>query len=43
VQLDKSELAVEQGKEVAQFQLTIGYTRPDSLMLHRVPLTLSVR
>lgn len=43
VQLDKSELAVEQGKEVAQFQLTVGYTRPDSLMLHRVPLTLSVR
>jgi type IV pilus assembly protein PilN len=43
VQLDKSELAVEQGKEVAQFQLTIGYSRPDSLMLHRVPLTLSVR
>lgn len=43
VQLDKSELAVEQGKEVAQFQLTIGYTRPDTLMLHRVPLTLSVR
>jgi len=43
VQLEKSELAVEQGKEVAQFQLTIGYTRPDSTMLHRVPLTLSVR
>jgi type IV pilus assembly protein PilN len=43
VQLDRSELAVDQGKEVAQFQLTIGYTRPDSLMLHRVPLTLSVR
>lgn len=43
VQLDKSELAVDQGKEVAQFQLTIGYTRPDSLTLHRVPLTLSVR
>ncbi len=26
VQLDKSELALEQGKEVTQFQLTIGYT-----------------
>jgi Tfp pilus assembly protein PilN len=43
IQLEKSEPALEQGKEVAQFQLTLGYTRPDSLMLHRVPLTLSVR
>jgi Tfp pilus assembly protein PilN len=43
VQLEKSELAVDQGKEVAQFQLTVEYTRPDTLMLHRVPLTLSVR
>ena len=43
VQLEKSELAVDQGKEVAQFQLTVAYTRPDTLMLHRVPLTLSVR
>jgi Tfp pilus assembly protein PilN len=43
VQLDKSEMAVEQGKEIAQFQLTLGYSRPDTLMLHRVPLSLSVR
>lgn len=43
VQLNKSELAVDQGKEVAQFQLTVSYTRPDTLLLHRVPLTLSVR
>jgi Tfp pilus assembly protein PilN len=43
VQLDKSELAIDQGKEVTQFQLTIGYSRPDTSMIHRVPLSLSVR
>src|ERR1051326_8385253 len=43
VQLDKSEAAVDQGKEVTQFQLTLGYSRPDTLLLHRVPLTLSTR
>jgi Tfp pilus assembly protein PilN len=43
VQLDKSELAIDQGKEVTQFQLTIGYSRPDTAMLHRVPLALSVK
>ncbi len=43
VQLDKSELAVDQGKEVTQFQLTMGYSRPDTSMITRVPLTLSVR
>jgi Tfp pilus assembly protein PilN len=43
VVLEKSELAVDQGKEVSQFQLTMGYTRPDTLMLHRVPLSLSVK
>jgi Tfp pilus assembly protein PilN len=43
VQLDKSELAIDQGKEVTQFQLTIGYTRPDTSILHRVALSLSVR
>jgi Tfp pilus assembly protein PilN len=41
--LEKSELAMEQGKEVSQFQLTMGYSRPDTLMLHRVPLSLSVK
>jgi hypothetical protein len=34
---------MEQGKEVSQFQLTMGYSRPDTLMLHRVPLSLSVK
>jgi Tfp pilus assembly protein PilN len=43
VQLDKSELAVDQGKEVTQFQLTIGYSRPDTSTLNRAPLSLSVR
>jgi len=43
VQLDKSELAIDQGKEVTQFQLTIGYSRPDTSMIHRVPLSLSER
>jgi len=43
VQLEKSELAIDQGKEIAQFQLTMDYTWPDTLLLHRVPLVLSVR
>jgi Tfp pilus assembly protein PilN len=43
VVLEKSEMAVEQGKEITQFQLTMGYSRPDTLMLHRVPLSLSVK
>ena len=38
---DKVETAVDNGKEVHQFQLTMNYTRPDTLLLHRVPLTLS--
>lgn len=41
VALDKVESAIDQGKEVTQFQLTINYTRPDTLLLHRVPLALS--
>jgi Tfp pilus assembly protein PilN len=41
VALDKVETASDQGKEVTQFQLTIGYSRPDTLLLHRVPLTLT--
>ena len=28
------------GKEVTQFQLTIGYNRPDSTAVRRAPLTL---
>jgi len=43
VVLDKSEPAIDNGKEVTQFQLTINYSRPDTLLLHRVPLSLSVK
>ena len=43
VQLDRSELALELGKEVTQFQLTVGYSRPDTSAIRRVPLALPVR
>jgi Tfp pilus assembly protein PilN len=43
VVLEKSEPVIDQGKEIAAFQLTVGYTRPDTLMLRRVPLSLSVK
>jgi Tfp pilus assembly protein PilN len=43
VQLEKSELALDQGKEVTQFQLTVAYRRPDSTAVNRVPLNLSGR
>lgn len=43
VQLDKSEAALDGGKDVMNFQLTMAYTRPDSTMVRRVPLSLSVR
>jgi Tfp pilus assembly protein PilN len=43
VQLEHSELAIDQGKEVTQFQLTVGYSRPDTTVVRRVPLTLSVK
>jgi Tfp pilus assembly protein PilN len=43
VQLDHSVLAMEQGKEVTEFQLTISYTRPDTAFIRRVPLSLSVK
>lgn len=41
VLFDKSEPALDNGKEVTQFILTVQYTRPDTMLLHRVPLTLS--
>jgi Tfp pilus assembly protein PilN len=43
VTLDKAESAIDQGKEVTQFQLTLGFSRPDTSMLRRVPLSLSVK
>jgi Tfp pilus assembly protein PilN len=41
VQIDKVETATDQNKEVTQFELTVGYTRPDTLLLRRAPLALS--
>jgi Tfp pilus assembly protein PilN len=43
IQIDKSEIAVDQGKEVTQFQLKLAYTRPDTSLLRRLPLSMSVR
>jgi Tfp pilus assembly protein PilN len=43
VVLERSEPAVDNGKDVTQFQLTIDYSRPDTTLLHRVPLTVTVR
>ena len=43
VQLEHSELGIDMGKEVTQFQLTVAYTRPDTTVVRRVPLTLSVK
>ena len=39
VQLVRSEIGPEGGKEVTQFTLDFMYTRPDSLMVRRVPFT----
>jgi type IV pilus assembly protein PilN len=43
VVLEKSESVTDGGKEVAQFLLTFGYSRPDTLLLRRTPLSPSVR
>jgi Tfp pilus assembly protein PilN len=43
VQLAKSERAVDNGKEVTQFQLDMMYSRPDAAQVRRVPLAVSVR
>ena len=43
VQLQKSELAIDEKKEVTQFTLDVTYTRPDTSLLKRVPLAVSVR
>ena len=40
VTLERSELATALGKEVTQFQLTLGYTRPDTLQIRRAPMSL---
>ena len=43
VQLGKSERAMDNGKEVTQFQLDMLYSRPDPELMRRVPLAVSVR
>jgi Tfp pilus assembly protein PilN len=43
VVLEKSEPVTDSGKEIAQFQLTFCYSRPDTLMLRRTLLSLSLR
>jgi Tfp pilus assembly protein PilN len=43
IQLNKSERANDNGKEVTQFQLDMLYSRPDPQMVKRVPLAVSVR
>jgi Tfp pilus assembly protein PilN len=43
VQLVKSEHAVDNGKEVTQFQLDMLYSRPEPAMVKRVPLAVSVK
>jgi Tfp pilus assembly protein PilN len=43
VQLQRSEIVLEGGKDVTQFTLEVTYTRPDTLLLRRAPLTLTQR
>jgi Tfp pilus assembly protein PilN len=43
VQLQRSEIAIEGGKEVTQFTLDVMFTRPDTTFLRREPLTLTQR
>ena len=41
VQLNNSQLTQDQGKDVTQFTLDVTYTRPDTSVIHRVPLSSS--
>ena len=43
VQLVRSEIGPEAGKEVTQFTLDFMFTRPDSMMIRRAPLTAAQR
>jgi Tfp pilus assembly protein PilN len=43
VQLNNSQLATDQGKDVTQFTLDVTYTRPDTSVIRRVPLSVSVK
>lgn len=41
VQLNNSQQAADQGKDVTQFTLDVTYTRPDTSVIRRVPLSVS--
>ena len=43
VQLNNSQLASDQGKDVTQFTLDVTYTRPDTSVIHRVALSASAK
>jgi Tfp pilus assembly protein PilN len=43
VQLNNSQLASDQGKDVTQFTLDVTYTRPDTSVIRRVPLSSLVK
>lgn len=43
VQLERSSIAIIDGKEITQFQLTASYQPPDSSLIKLVPVSLSVR
>jgi Tfp pilus assembly protein PilN len=43
VQLNNSQMTADQGKDVTQFTLDVTYTRPDTSVIHRVPLAATVK
>lgn len=43
VQLNNSQLAADQGKDVTQFTLDVTYTRPDTSVIRRIPLSSTVK
>lgn len=43
VQLNSSQLGADQGKDVTQFTLDVTYTRPDTSVIRRVPLSSIVK
>lgn len=43
VKMDRADPGVDQGKDVYEFVLTLNYRRPDTLMLRRIPLVVTVR
>ena len=43
VQLNNSQLASDQGKDVTQFTLDVTYSRPDTSVIRRIPLSATVK